>query len=85
MAGLTKLEQETIISFNAAENLANIYSTNPTWMRKLEKLGGKQKGVGVEVDIPKGWLKIQKPRTLSEETRALYRAQAARARKKRAL
>lgn len=35
---LSKYEQETIISFNAAEDVANIYTADPAWIRKLDKL-----------------------------------------------
>ena len=68
--GLTKLEQETIINFNASEKEASVYSTDPVWMKKLEKLGGKQKGLGIEINVPKSWVKVQKPRELSARQKA---------------
>lgn len=37
-AGMTRQEQETIISFNAAENTAELYTADPVYIRKLDKL-----------------------------------------------
>ena len=34
----SKYEQETVISFNAADNTADIYTADPAWMNKLDKL-----------------------------------------------
>lgn len=34
----SKVEQEVIINFNAADEEASIYSADPVWMRKLDKL-----------------------------------------------
>ena len=38
MAGLSRHEQEVIINFNASEEMAELYTADPTWMRKLDKL-----------------------------------------------
>lgn len=35
---LSRCEQETIINFNAEENTAEIYTADPVWMRKIDKL-----------------------------------------------
>lgn len=35
---LLKIEQEVMISFNAAEDTADLYTADPVWMRKLDKL-----------------------------------------------
>lgn len=35
---LTRYEQETIINFNAEEDTAELYTADPVWMRKLDKL-----------------------------------------------
>ncbi len=35
---LSRYEQETIINFNAEENTAEIYTADPVWIRKLDKL-----------------------------------------------
>ena len=67
---LSKAEMETIISFNSLEKTANIYTTDPVWMRKLEKFGAEKRGdYAMELNIPKSWLKIQKTRKLSEDTK----------------
>lgn len=35
---LSRYEQETIINFNAEEDTAKIYTADPVWIRKLDKL-----------------------------------------------
>lgn len=35
---LTNIERETIITFNAAEDTAEIYTADPVYIRKLDKL-----------------------------------------------
>ena len=35
---LSKYEQEVIINFNADDNTATLYSSNPVWIRKMDKL-----------------------------------------------
>jgi len=35
---ITRLEQETIVNFNAAEDTASVYTADPVYMRKLDKL-----------------------------------------------
>lgn len=71
MSRLSRLEQETIISFNAAEDIANIYSSDPVWIRKIEKIKGHSKiGLGMEVNVSKKWIRLQKPNKLSPEAKA---------------
>jgi hypothetical protein len=36
--GVSRLEQETIITSNAAEDQADIYAADPVWILKLDKL-----------------------------------------------
>ena len=59
---LTKYEQETIINFNAGDEMASVYSQDPVWIRKLDKLVekspecyrvSKELGVGREYEMPK--------------------------------
>lgn len=38
---LTRYEQETIITFNQAENIASVFTYNKKWQRKLEEIGCK--------------------------------------------
>lgn len=60
---LTLAEQETIITFSAADTTANIYSTHQPWINKIKKLpGAKPYGIGWEVDVPKNWIKVTPPR-----------------------
>lgn len=35
---LSKCEQEVVINFNAEDNTATLYSSNPVWIRKMDKL-----------------------------------------------
>ena len=55
---MSKVEQETIITFNAADKMANIWTSDPVWMRKLEALGGTNNGSSVELDVPKTAIKV---------------------------
>lgn len=36
--GLSKYEQEVIINFNAEDEEATLYSANPAWIRKMDKM-----------------------------------------------
>ena len=66
----TRAEQETIINFSAADTTANIYSADPAWISKIKKLGKcRELGVGVETDVPKAWIRIQKPPRMSPEAK----------------
>ena len=71
---LSKQEQETIINFNQAENIAYIYTCSRSWMNHLEnKLGLKPVRVesyARDYECPKAWIrKPLKPKKLSEEQR----------------
>lgn len=44
MANLSRYEQETIINFNAADDTAELYTADPVWMRKLDKLAEQNPG-----------------------------------------
>ena len=85
---ISRLEQETIITFNEAEATATVYTHNAALTRKLEvladqrpedaKRGRSFPDGGREYIVPKRWVKVQPPRAYSEEQRA---AMAARLRK----
>ena len=69
---LTRYEQETIINFNQAEDVAYIYTCSKVWVKHLEdNLGLKGRRIHAyakEYQCPKSWIrKPQKPRKLSEE------------------
>ena len=52
-------ESETIITLSAASSKANIFSTMPSWCKKISKMkGAKPCGDGWEVDIPKELIKL---------------------------
>lgn len=57
---LSKVEQETIITFNASDPVANIYSQDPSWVKKLAKFDGAiVDSHSVDVNVPKSWVKIK--------------------------
>ena len=72
-------EQETIITFNEKDHTANVYTMNKALTRKLDGLtvtraddarrvktypDGAQ-----EYEVPKKWVKVNAPRTVSETQR----------------
>lgn len=72
---LTKAEQETIILFSEAEQTASVYTHNAALLHQLERLrrshpaqvhqterGGHG---GADYLLPKKWVKLTPPRTLS--------------------
>ena len=74
---LTKIEQETIIVFNEAEDTATVMTCNSALRRKLEdfcKRGGCKKlsenEWSAEFSFPKAWAKILYPRQYSDEAKA---------------
>lgn len=78
---LTKYEQETVINFNAGEQLATVYTRDRAVMRKLDALVIEFSDVYKlvsETDIdktysmPKAYVSYRKPRKLT----ALQRAKA---------
>ena len=79
---LTRYEQETIINFNAQDQMATLYTRDPAVMRKVDALvieySNIFKCIG-ETDIdrtyemPKSAVTYRKPRRLSEEQREAAR------------
>lgn len=82
---LSRYEQETIINFNAEEEMAELYTANPVWIRKMDKLikqnpgyfkSGKSeqyegKVIAKRYIFPKRLISIRsKDRTLTDEQRA---------------
>ena len=80
MIQLTKLEKETIIVFNEAEQEAEVFTYNGRMLRELAKLAGDRpddvehvsdNGNGASTyRVPKKWVKIRASRILSERERA---------------
>lgn len=76
MEKLTKYEQEVIIIYNADEEEANLYTTQPRLIEKIKTLI-KDRGEEIEVvkedeqsisvNIPKDWIKIKPKKVLTEE------------------
>lgn len=83
---ITRLEQETIVNFNAAEDTASVYTADPVYMRKLDKLceqfpdtykfmeelSAKRCKESKTYSMPKRLVKFRPPitREISEEQRA---------------
>ena len=75
---LSRYEQETIINFNAGEEMATVYTRDPAVMRRLDALVIEfpevYRCIGVtDIDktyeMPKSSVTYRKPRKLSEEQR----------------
>ena len=83
---LTMQERETVILFNEADGTAEIETFNPRLLRQLRKVSTsdgviceeERPGYGAYI-IPKTMIKIQAPRTISEELRAEYIKRAKKA------
>lgn len=76
---LSNLEKETIILWNEAEKAASVYTHTPALQRQLcglcqshpgqvRQTGGSEEN-GMTFELPKRWLKISPPRTLSPAQR----------------
>jgi hypothetical protein len=68
--GYTRIEQETTINYNAEEKAAEIYTADPSIMRKLKKLNGQYPDVYVckelkefqaKYMVPKKYIRFGKP------------------------
>lgn len=83
---LGRYEQETIVTYNEAEDEANVYTASSVMKRKLEKIGTvKACGSGWEITVPKGWVTIKPPRAkrqLSPEEAEKLKKRLAEGRKK---
>ena len=75
---LTRYEQEVVINFNADEDTATLYSANPAWIRKMDKLVQdfpdvfilkRQTEISKTYELPKKLVRIGKPRELSQAQR----------------
>ena len=78
MTKLSRYEQETIINFNAGEEMATVYTRDPAVMRRLDALVIEfpevYRGIGyTDIDktyeMPKSSVSYRKPRKLSKEQR----------------
>lgn len=74
---LTKYEKETVILFNDAEETAEVYTCNNALIRRLDVFSQnnvlvnliKEDEFSKTYNLPKKWVKVQKPRFYTEETR----------------
>lgn len=81
MSNLTLDEMETSIIINAADrSIIEVYSDDPVWQRRLEKLAGPGRpantGPGRFWTLDASYLALRKPRQLSDEQRALLAERA---------
>lgn len=90
MSKLTRAEKETIINYNDAESVANIYSCNKNMIEKLLQLEKEypdkvsityRSDVSLNVEIPKEWIKISAPRKLTDKQRQAARERMLKNRK----
>lgn len=78
---LTKMEKETVITFNEAERTASIYTYNAALKDQLLGLcrshpeqvrqTAANTWGGLTFELPKKWLKVSPPRVLSPAQRAV--------------
>ena len=76
MTKLSRYEQETIINFNAGEEMATVYTRDPAVIRKLDALVIEfpevyrcigYTDIDKTYEMPKSSVNYRKPRKLSEE------------------
>ena len=91
---LTRLEQETVIVFNAAEDTIEIETFDPVYIRKLDKMCAEFPDVykkkptvtdGGSYIMSKKFLRFAKPveRHMTDEQKAAARDRLAKAREKK--
>ena len=78
MSRLTKIEQETVINFNAGEEGAVVYTRDKAVIRKLDSLVTEypdtfrrvgETDIDKTYEMPKSAVTYRKPRRLSERSR----------------
>ena len=79
---ISREEQETIVNYNAAEQIATVYTRDKTVMRRLDalvidfpdyyRLIGET-DIDKTYEMPKSFVSYRKPRRLSEEQREAAR------------
>lgn len=90
MTGIPKVEQETIISFNELEPIAYVYTYRPSYIKRLEKMckvypdsckKGRVDHGGHNYTIPKKYISIKFPKSMTEEQKASLVERAGKMRK----
>lgn len=88
---LTRLEQETIIVYNAAEPNVEVYTADPVMMRRMDKLCEKRPEVFriIKSDLisktymcPKKCIRVKAPRQMTEEQKQAAGERLARVRRR---
>ncbi len=78
MTNLTKYEMETVFNYNAAEQMATVYTREKSVMRRLDRLVAdypdiykllKQTDIDKTYSMPKSYVNYRKPRMLSDKQR----------------
>lgn len=77
--GFSLYEQETVITFNRAEDTAQIYTADPAMIRKMDDLSRKTTEIKAVEEmegakryiLPKKLISIRKPRKFSEEQKQI--------------
>jgi hypothetical protein len=78
---MTREEKETIINYDEEHKTASVYTHNAALIRKLKGYGIEPtkeftvngKVVAMQFNVPKKWVKVNKPRTLSDKQKAASR------------
>lgn len=74
----SKEEIETIVSYNQATNVADVYSSDKRYIAHMKALKEKypekvillhEDECGASFSVPKKWVKVRPPRVVSEEQR----------------
>ena len=78
IANLTKYEMETVVNYNAGEQMATVYTRDKSVMRRLDRLVAdypenykllSQTEIDKTYSMPKSHITYRKPRTVSNEQR----------------
>jgi hypothetical protein len=79
---LSRLEQETIINFNEAEDEAHVYTHNERWQKYLESIGFKPYRTnsfgGNDYKIPKYMIRLPRQKVQLSAQEKARRSDAAR-------
>lgn len=81
---LSRIEQETIILFNEADKTAIVDTCNTALINRMDKYCAEDKlcclvkkdKYGAKYVCPKSWVKVQRPRQLSEEQKREFAVRA---------
>lgn len=77
MSKLSRIERETVINYNQAEDMAVMTTADTVVIRRMKKLAEKNDKITerklssefVEFTFPKKWVKVRLPREMTDEQR----------------